>query len=95
MKNKLKLILLGLSIMLALFALWQVETVARQVKESEEAKIRLWANAIAQRNGIAEVTQEFFEQAMIDEHRKMRLYTDILQSFNDPYQSVDLRFSLA
>ena len=95
MKNKLKLILLGLSIMLALFALWQVEPVARQVKESEEAKIRLWANAIAQRNGIAEVTQEFFEQAMIDEHRKMRLYTDILQSFNDPDQSVDLRFSLA
>jgi signal transduction histidine kinase len=95
MKQKLKLVLMVLSIVLALFALWQVENVARQVRDSEEAKIRLWANAIAQRNGIAEVTQKFFEQATLDEHRKMRLYTDILQSFNDPDQSVDLRFSLS
>jgi signal transduction histidine kinase len=95
MKQRLKLILIVLSIVLALFALWQVENVARQVRESEEAKIRLWANAIAQRNRMASVTEEFFQQATLDEHRKMQLYTDILRSFNDPDPSVDLRFSLA
>ncbi|MBR1766891.1 MAG: HAMP domain-containing histidine kinase [Bacteroidales bacterium] len=95
MKQRLKLILMGLTIALALFALWQVQHTADQVRESEEAKIRLWANAIAQRNRMAEATQHFFHEATIDEHRKMRLYTDILQSFNDPDQNLDLRFSLA
>ena len=95
MKQRLKLILMGLSIALAIFALWEVNNIARQVSESEEAKIRLWANAIAQRNRMAEVTQHFFQQATLDEHRKMQLYTDILQSFNDPDLSTDLRFSLA
>ena len=95
MKQKLKLILMLLSIVLALFALWQVENVAQQVRQSEESKIRLWANAIAQRNRMTSVTHQFFEEATLDEQRKIRLYADILQSFNDPDQSVDLRFSLA
>lgn len=95
MKQRVKLILMVLSIALALFALWQVQNVASQVRESEEAKIRLWANAIAQRNRISSATQQFFQQATLDEHRKMQLYTDILQSFNDPNQNIDLRFSLA
>ena len=95
MKQKLKLILLLLSIVLALFALWQVENVAQQVRQSEESKIRLWANAIAQRNRMTSVTHQFFQEATLDEQRKIRLYTDILESFNDPDQSTDLRFSLA
>ena len=95
MKQRVKLILMALSIVLALFALWQVQNVASQVRESEEAKIRLWANAIAQRNRISSATQQFFQQATLDEHRKMQLYTDILQSLNDPNQNIDLRFSLA
>lgn len=95
MKQKLKLILMLLSIVLALFALWQVENVAQQVRQTEESKIRLWANAIAQRNRIATATNQFFLQATLDEHRKIRMYTDILQSFNDPDLSGDLRFSLA
>lgn len=95
MKQRLKLILMLLSIVLALFALWEVENVARQVRQSETSKIRLWANAIAQRNRMTSVTHQFFEEAKLDEQRKIRLYADILQSFNDPDQTVDLRFSLA
>jgi len=95
MKQRLKLIVLSLTIALALLALWQVQRVARQVRESEEAKVRLWASAIGQRNQMAAATAQFFQQATLDEHRKMRLYTDILQSFNDPDLSTDLKFSLA
>ena len=95
MKQRVKLLLMGIAILLALFALWQVQSIASQIRQSEEAKIRLWANAIGQRNRMAEVTQQFFQQATIDEHRKMQLYTDILQSFNDPDQNLDLRFSLS
>ena len=95
MKQRLKLIVLSLTIALALLALWQVQRVAQQVRESEEAKVRLWASAIGQRNQMAAATAQFFQQATLDEHRKMRLYTDILQSFNDPDLSTDLKFSLA
>ena len=95
MKQRLKLIVLTLTIGLALLALWQVQRIADQVRQSEEAKVRLWASAIGQRNQMAAATAHFFQQATLDEHRKMQLYTDILQSFNDPDLSTDLKFSLA
>lgn len=95
MKQRLKLIVLTLTIGLALLALWQVQRIADQVRQSEEAKVRLWASAIGQRNQIAAATAHFFQQATLDEHRKMQLYTDILQSFNDPDLGMDLKFSLA
>ena len=47
MKQRLKLILMVLSIALALFALWQGQNVASQGRESGEAKIRLRAHATA------------------------------------------------
>lgn len=94
MKPRLKLILLTLTIVLALVALWQVHRVAEQVRQSEEAKVRLWASAIGQRNQLAQATQQFFHEATLDEHRKMQLYTDILQSFGDPDLSSDMGFSL-
>ena len=94
MKSHLKYTLLALTILLALWALWQVHRVADQVRQTEEAKVRLWANAIGQRNQLAAATQEFFQQATLDEHRKMQLYTDILQSFGDPDLGTDMGFSL-
>lgn len=94
MKNRLKYLLLSLTIVLALLALWQVRRVAEQVRQSEEAKVRLWANAIGQRNQLAAATQQFFQEATLDEHRKMELYTEILQRFNDPDLGTDMGFSL-
>ena len=95
MKNRLKLILLSVTILLALAALWQVQRIAGEIRREERDKVRLWAGAVSQRAHMLEATQEFFAQATLDEHRKMQMYTDILQSFNDPDFSTDLRFSLA
>ncbi len=86
---------MGVTIVMALAALWQVQRIAEQIRQGEEEKVRLWANAVGQRNQMAAATAQFFQEAMLDEHRKMRLYTDILQSFNDPDLSTDLKFSLA
>ena len=93
MKQKLKLLLMLLSIVLALFALWQVENVAREVREAEKSKIRLWANAIAQRNQMTTTTNQFFQEATLDERRKIKMYTDVLVSFSDPNSAID-QFSL-
>ena len=95
MKQRLKWILLGLTTALALLALWQVHTIAEAVRHEEEENVRLWANAISQRAHIMEVQQQFFAEATLDEHRKMEMYTNILQSFNDPDMGSDMRFSLA
>ncbi len=86
---------MGVTVVMALAALWQVQRIAEQIRQGEEEKVRLWANAVGQRNQMAAATAQFFQEAMLDEHRKMRLYTDILQSFNDPDLSTDLKFSLA
>lgn len=95
MKQRLKWIMLALTSVLALVALWQVHSIADTVRHEEEENVRLWANAISQRAHIMEVQQQFFAEATLDERRKMRLYTDILESFNDPNMGADMQFSLA
>ena len=95
MKIRLKWITMGVTIALALVALWQVKSIADAIRRDEEEKVRLWASAISQRAHMMEATQRFFEEATLDEHRKMQLYTDILQSFNSPDMGSDLEFSLA
>ena len=84
-----------MTIALALLALWQLHSIADRVRHEEEENVRLWANAISQRSHIMEVQRQFFEEATLDEHRKMEMYTNILQSFNDPDMNSDLKFSLA
>ena len=95
MKLRLKWILLALTVLLALVALWYMHRIADAVRHEEEENVRLWANAISQRAHIMEVQQQFFEEATLDEHRKMEMYANILESFNDPDLSADTRFSLA
>ena len=95
MKRRLKWILLALTIGLALLALWQVQKIASAIRSDEQEKVRMWAGAVSQRAHVMEVTQRFFEEATLDEHRKIEMYTNILQSFNDPDMGADLKFSLA
>lgn len=95
MKKRLKWILLALTVALALMALWQVQKIAATIRAEEQDKVRMWAAAVSQRARMVEATQRFFGEATLDEHRKMEMYTNILQSFNDPDMGTDLKFSLA
>ncbi|MBR6843475.1 MAG: HAMP domain-containing histidine kinase [Bacteroidales bacterium] len=95
MKKRLKWIILAVTIALALLALWQVQRIAATIRAEEQEKVRLWAGAVGQRASMLEATQRFFDEATLDEHRKMEMYTNILQSFNDPDMGIDLKFSLA
>ena len=95
MKRRLKWILLALTVALALLALWQVQKIAATIRAEDQDKVRMWAAAVSQRARMVEATQRFFDEATLDEHRKMEMYTNILQSFNDPDMGTDLKFSLA
>ncbi|MBP5677639.1 MAG: HAMP domain-containing histidine kinase [Bacteroidales bacterium] len=94
MKQKLKWIMLAATVALALLALWQVQKTAEAIRQEEEEKVRLWANAISQRNQLVSASTQFFQEATLDEHRKMQLYTDILQSFGTSNFNTDLGFTL-
>ena len=87
--------MLSVTVILALVALWQVQKIAATIRAEEQEKVRLWAAAVGQRARMVEATQHFFDEATLDEHRKMEMYTNILQSFNDPDMGTDLKFSLA
>ncbi len=86
---------MAVTVVVALAALWQTNRIASQIREAEEAKIRLWAGAISQKAHLVNTTEQFFNQVATDEHRKMEMYTNILQSFNSPNFNSDLDFSLA
>ena len=90
-----KWILLAITIMLALAALWQINRIGNQIRSSETQKVKLWASAINQKAQLVKTTDQFFYNIGQDEHRKMQMYIDVLQSFNDAEPDANLRFSLA
>lgn len=93
--KKVKWIILALTVMMAVAALWQINSVSNEIRISEMQKVRLWANAINQKAQLVRSTDLFFQHVGLDEHRKMQMYTDILQSFNNSDMQSDLDFSLA
>ena len=92
--KKAKWIILGVTILLAAFALFEINNISNQIRQSEEEKVRLWANAISQKAQLVESSENFFAQVALDEHRKMEMYTNVLRSFNDMEMSTDADFSL-
>ena len=92
--KKAKWIILAVTIVFAFVALWMINRAANQIRHSEEEKVRLWANAISQKNQLVNYTEDFFEQINIDEHRKMKLYADLLVSFANPNLTTDVDFGL-
>lgn len=93
--KKVKWIVLAVTVSLAIAALWYINRIANQIRESEQAKITLWANAISQRAQLVSHSDEFFSQVALDEHRKMQMYADVLRSFNDDDIGSSMKFSLA
>jgi signal transduction histidine kinase len=94
-KRHLKWFILGITILLALVALWFINSMAKQIRASEQEKVKIWAGAVAQKSELVRHYDTFFKQVELDERRKIDLYTDILESFGDPNMSTDLKFSLS
>ena len=92
--KKIKWIILGMTVLLAGFALFEVNNISRQIRDSELAKVKLWAQAISQRAQLADYSEEFFAQVALDEHRKMEMYTKVLRSFDQMEPGTDASFSL-
>lgn len=96
MTNKrIKLVILGVIILMALAALWLINKVDKQIRISETEKVRIWAGAISQKSQLVSYSEHFFNQVALDEQRKIQLYAGILKSFSNPDLSSDMEYSLA
>lgn len=90
-----KWIIMSITIILGLAALWIINTFAQQIRQSEEEKVRIWASAVSQKAQLISSTETFFNEVAIDERRKVKLYIDVLRSFNNSDLSSDAAFSLS
>lgn len=68
-------ILLAVTVLLALVALWQMNRIARHIEISEEQRVKVWATAIGQRAQLVKYMDGFFQQVASEEHSKMEFYT--------------------
>lgn len=89
-----KWIILAIVVLLAAFALFEINNISNQIRKSEEEKVRLWANAISQKAQLVNYSEQFFANVALDEHRKMEMYTNILRSFDKMGMDADADFSL-
>lgn len=92
--KKISWIILASAILLAGFALFEINKLSNQIRESEQEKVKLWANAISQKAELVNSSEQFFAHVALDEHRKMELYTNVLRSFDKMEENADANFSL-
>ena len=91
-RPKAKWIILGVTVLLALFALLQINRLSNQIKQSEKQKVRIWASAISQKAQLVSYTEHFFHEVGIEEHSKMQLHTEALREFAEQPLGRDVGF---
>ena len=94
MMKKAKWIIIAVTVLLAGFALFEINNLSNQIRKSEQEKVKLWANAISQKAELVNYSEQFFASVALDEHRKMEMYTNILRSFDRRDMGADADFSL-
>lgn len=78
--KKIKFIVLALSVILAIGALFAIYKTAEQIRKSEQEKVKLWASAISQKGQLVQYTENFFKEVESEEQRKMELYVKAQKS---------------
>ena len=83
--RNIKWIVLAVTVLLALAALWEVNNISRQIRISEQQKVQIWAAAIGQKAQLVSYTEAFFNEVAAEERSKMELYTRAQQiAFTQP-----------
>ena len=89
-----KWVIMAVTVAMGFAALWLIYNFAQQIRKSEQEKVSLWANAISQKAQLMASTETFFNEVGIDERRKVKLYIDVLESFNKRDLGSDAEFYL-
>ncbi len=68
--KRVKWLILGTTVLLAVIALVEINYVSGQMRRAEVEKVKLWANAIAQKARLVNYSEQFFASVARDERRK-------------------------
>ena len=71
--KKIKWIIVAVTVLLAAFALFEINSLSNQIRKAEQEKVKLWANAISQKAQLVNYSEQFFASVALDEHRKMEM----------------------
>ena len=84
-RRNVKWIVLAITVLMALAALWETNNISRQIRVSEQQKVQIWAAAIGQKAQLVSYTEDFFNEVAAEERSKMELYTRAQQiAFTQP-----------
>ena len=67
--KKIKWFILVATVVMAAFALFEINNLSTQIRNSELQKVKLWAQAISQKAELVSYSEEFFASVALDEHR--------------------------
>lgn len=73
-KQQWKLALFIIAIIIIFTSLWYTNKLVTGIKNDEEKKVRLWAEAVQKKAGLVKFTNDLFQKLQIEERKKAELY---------------------
>ena len=91
-KQRWKIILLIAALVIAGITLWYSNSIADQIRQEEQLKVKLWSQAIQQRAQLVNYTEALFEDLRSEEREKADRLARAYGLINDPPPDMDLTF---
>ncbi|MCB0783744.1 MAG: hypothetical protein KDB87_16695, partial [Flavobacteriales bacterium] len=73
-KQRWKLVLAGVALLIVGASLWYSDRIVSKVREEERRKVELWAEAVRNRAELVLITEKLFDRLREEERKKVELY---------------------
>ena len=73
-KQQWKWVLFIVAIFIVFSSLWYTDKLVNSIKDDEEKKVRLWAEAVQKKAGLVKFTNDLFQKLQTEERKKAELY---------------------
>jgi hypothetical protein len=73
-KQQWKWLLFIVAIFIVFSSLWYTDKLVNSIKDDEEKKVRLWAEAVQKKAGLVKFTNDLFQKLQTEERKKAELY---------------------
>lgn len=91
-KQRWKIILLILAILIIISSLWYSNRIASKIKKEEKQKVELWSQAIKEKTALIVYTQDLFEKLREQERMKIEVWSDAQKILISPEELDDYTF---
>jgi anti-sigma regulatory factor (Ser/Thr protein kinase) len=91
-KQKWKLILLAIAMLIVGLSLWYTSILVKNISKEERRKAILWAEAIQKKASLVKYTEEFFEKLKEEEKKKVEIWAEATKRLIQANYSEDITF---